>query len=252
MPGKTLNEYLYPRAGEDLHPVTDSFYWITSLASLTAHPTTPVDAAITATGTEKLTRAFSRKTIITMLLIVLPLGGVWQIGQGAYIHAKAVLAQILLEAAWVDTLNGHKEVKPWPWADTWPVGRLTVPRLGISRIVLAGASGASLAFGPGLFSGMSFPGDSGNIVIAGHRDTHFRFLQDLKPGDVITLQLQDALVHDYHITVVRVVHETDSRYLADTEDTSLTLVTCYPFDAIVPGGPLRYLVIARQRPSMPL
>ena len=249
MPGKTLNEYLYPRASEDLHPVTDSFYWITSLASLTAHPS-PASTEMAIPGTQKLTQTFSRKTLITMLLIVLPLGGVWQIGQGAYIHAKAVLAQILLEAAWVDTLNGHKEVKPWPWADTWPVGRLTVPRLGISRIVLAGASGASLAFGPGLFSGMSFPGDSDNTVIAGHRDTHFRFLADLKPGDVITLQLQDALVHDYHITVVRVVHETDSRYLADTEDTSLTLVTCYPFDAIVPGGPLRYLVIARLHSSI--
>jgi sortase A len=196
-------------------------------------------------------RTFSRKTMITMLLIVLPLGGVWQIGQGAYIHAKAILAQILLEAAWVDTLNGHKEVKPWPWADTWPIGRLTVPRLGISRIVLAGASGSSLAFGPGLFSGLSLSGNGGNTVIAGHRDTHFRFLQDLRPGDVITLQTPDALIHDYHITEVRVVHETDTHYLADTKDASLTLVTCYPFDAIVPGGPLRYLVIARQPASMP-
>jgi sortase A len=207
---------------------------------------------MTALGPQKLARKISRKTMITMLLIVLPLGGVWQIGQGAYIHAKAVLAQILLEAAWVDTLNGHKEVKPWPWADTWPVGRLTVPRLGISRIVLAGASGESLAFGPGLFSGNLLPDNGGNTVIAGHRDTHFRFLQDLRPGDIITLQTPDALVHDYHITVVKVVHETDAHYLADTEDALLTLVTCYPFDAIVPVGPLRYLVIARQHPALPL
>ena len=154
--------------------------------------------------------------------------------RSAYIHAKAVLAQILLEAAWVDTLNGHNEVKPWPWADTWPVSRLTVPRLGISRIVLAGASGSSLAFGPGLFSGTPEPGATGNAVIAGHRDTHFRFLADLKPGDVIIMQTPDALLHDYHITEVKVVNETDIRYLANTGDSTLTLITCYPFGAIVP------------------
>ena len=141
----------------------------------------------------------SRKSMITVLLVALPLGGVWQIGLGAYIHAKAVLAQILLETAWVETLNGHVEVKPWPWADTWPVSRLTVPRLGIRRIVLAGASGSSLAFGPGLFSGTPLPGSTGNTVVAGHRDTHFRFLQDLKPGDAITIQTPDAKLHDYQI-----------------------------------------------------
>ena len=189
--------------------------------------------------------------MITMLLIALPLSGVWQIGLGAYIHAKAVLAQILLEAAWVDTLNGHKEVKPWPWADTWPVSRLTVPRLGISRIVLAGASGSSLAFGPGLFFGAPLPGKAGNVVIAGHRDTHFRFLQDLKPGDVIIMQTPDAQLHDYHITETRVINENHTHYLVDTDEATLTLITCYPFAAIVPGGPLRYIVIAKQSASSP-
>jgi len=177
--------------------------------------------------------------------MLLPLSGVWQIGLGAYIHAKAILAQLLLEAAWADTLHGHQEVKPWPWADTWPVSRLTVPRLGISRIVLAGASGSSLAFGPGLFSGAPLPGNPGNAIIAGHRDTHFRFLQDLKPGDVIIMQTPDAIAHDYHITDVMVINETDTQYLEDSGDRVLTLITCYPFDAIVSGGPLRYLVIAK-------
>lgn len=252
MPGKMLNQYLCHHADANPHPVTDNFEWITSLVSLTAYPIAPAPAltGMPAPATKKFTWTFSRKTMITMLLIVLPLGGVWQIGQGAYVHAKAVLAQILLEAAWVDTLNGHQDVKPWPWADTWPVGRLTVPRLGISRIVLAGASGESLAFGPGLFSRTPASGDGGNILIAGHRDTHLRFLQDLKPGDVITLQTPDARIHDYHITEVKVVHETDVHYLADTEVATLTLLTCYPFDAIVPGGPLRYLVIARKSVSI--
>jgi sortase A len=243
MPGKILNDYLSHQPGDccgrkgpgsKQYPIC-----------------TPESTEMTASGRQNPARTFSRKKILLLLFIVLPLGGVWQIGLGAYIHAKAILAQILLEAAWSDTLNGHEEVKPWPWADIWPVGRLTVPRLGISRIVLAGASGSSLAFGPGLFSGLPLSENEGNIVIAGHRDTQFRFLQNLRPGDVVKLQTPDALTHDYHITEARVVNESDMHYLEDTENSTLTLVTCYPFAAIVPGGPLRYLVIGRQYSSSP-
>ena len=238
MPDKILNDHLCHHDGKscdrkgtrDPHPGT----------------TLPVPPLTQAQGNNRSGQIFSREKMFLLLFVLLPLSGAWQLGQGAYIHAKAILAQILLEAAWSDTLKGHQRVKAWPWADTWPVGRLTVPRLGISRIVLAGASGESLAFGPGLFSGLQLTGNEGNIVIAGHRDTNFRFLQDLRRGDVVTLQTPDAKIHDYRISIVRVVDEHDTQYLADNEDSTLTLVTCYPFDAIVPGGPLRYLVIARQ------
>jgi len=181
------------------------------------------------------------------LLVVLPLCGVWQIGLGAYIHAKAILAQLLLETAWSETIRVRKEVKPWPWADTWPVGRLTVPGLGISRIVLAGASGSSLAFGPGHLFGSALPGKAGNIVIAGHRDTHFRFLQALKPGDEIRLQSDSGVTNSYRVCETRVVMQDEYRYLYPSGTDMLTLITCYPFDAIQPGGPLRFVVVARQK-----
>ena len=180
-------------------------------------------------------------------LVVLPLCGVWQIGLGAYIHAKAILAQLLLETAWSETIRAKKEVKPWPWADTWPVGRLTVPSLGVSRIVLAGASGESLAFGPGHFFGSALPGQAGNIVIAGHRDTQFRFLQALKPGDEILLQTSNGVIHPYRVSAIRIVTQDEFRYLSPSGTNILTLITCYPFDAIQPGGPLRYVVIATQK-----
>ena len=115
-----------------------------------------------------------------VLIVLLPLCGLWFMGQASYIHAKAVFAQLLLETAWTETLNGQKEVKPWPWADTWPIARLSAPALGISRIVLAGASGSSLAFGPGHLFGSSSPGEKGNVIISGHRDTHFSFLEKIK------------------------------------------------------------------------
>jgi len=188
---------------------------------------------------------FNKRTLL-VLAIALPLCGMWQIGQGTYIHAKAILAQALLEMAWAEAREGQKEVKPWPWADTWPVSRLFVPRLGISRIVLAGASGSSLAFGPGHLFGTSLPGQQGNSVIVGHRDTHFKFLRLLRTGDVITVQNGNKRLPNYLVTETQIVAIYELQHLAQTRDATLTLITCYPFDAISTGGPLRYVVIAKQ------
>lgn len=184
---------------------------------------------------------------LKILLIVLPLCGMWQIGSASYIHAKAILAQVLLETAWDKTVHGQQEVKPWPWADTWPISRLDVPGLGIDRIVLAGASGSSLAFGPGHLFGSSLPGQQGNTVIAGHRDTHFRFLKDIQEGELIQLQTLTGKTIRYEVSKIIIVHKKEARYLVNTLENKLTLITCYPFNAIRPGGPLRYLVIAKQQ-----
>src|SRR6267154_2711337 len=81
--------------------------------------------------------------------LALALAGLVLFGQGAYIHAKALLAQVLLERAFSETIASGREVKPWSWADTWPVARIEVKRLHASAIVLAGSSGQALAFGPG-------------------------------------------------------------------------------------------------------
>jgi len=181
-----------------------------------------------------------------LIMITLPLCGLWFMGHGAYIHAKAILAQSLLETAWADTLDGQKEVKPWPWADTWPVCRLNVPILGIRRIVLAGASGSSLAFGPGhLFKPAGTPCISDNSIIAGHRDTHFKFLRDLKIGDVITIENKQHDTFRFAVIDHLIVYKDQTGYLQKSDMPTLTLVTCYPFDSLVTGGPLRYLVIAK-------
>lgn len=164
--------------------------------------------------------------------------------QAAYIPAKAVLAQALLERAWRRAERGEVRVRPWPWADTWPVARLEAPTRGVKLIVLAGATGSSLAFGPGHLSGSARPGTAGNVVLAGHRDTHFRFLQDLGPGEPLVLTSPDGSRRIFRVqdTAVRDRAETD--LIRPTREPTLTLVTCWPFDALVPGGPLRYLVRA--------
>jgi sortase A len=179
----------------------------------------------------------------TVLVAMLATIGVWQLGAGTYIHAKAWLAQHLIANAWAREISGEHQAKPWPWADTWPIARLRIPEANVDLYVLADASGRSLAFGPGWLNDSAPLGTSGNAIIAAHRDTHFRFLRDAKPGMRVALQTLDGQVHAYEIVAGHVIDVRADR-LQVTDYPALTLLTCYPFDAVVPGGPLRYTAIA--------
>lgn len=185
------------------------------------------------------------KKLITLVSVICFTLGAWQLGEGVYLEAKAWLSQILLQHAWSETLAGQSQVKPWPWADTWPVARMQVKRLGVDRIVLSDASGRSMAFGPGYVSGTTQLGQGGNSAISGHRDTHFRFLKSLQTDDQIELTLKDGKMRSYRITNASVQHQDNTWLLADNGDEQLTLITCYPFNALVPGGSLRYVVQAK-------
>ena len=169
----------------------------------------------------------------------------WHGGRAAWIEAKAHLAQALIRRAWRQASAGAGDKHPWPWADTHPVARLIVPGRGVDTFVLAGASGRTLAFGPGHLDGTPRPGARGNAVISGHRDTHFAFLRRLERGDLVVVESRDGRQHRFVVSGTRVVDRGDLGVVADAGDTRLTLVTCYPFDAIRPGGPLRYVVVAR-------
>lgn len=186
----------------------------------------------------------TRRTALTLVALGLLLGGVWQLGEAAYIHAKALLAQVLLRTAWERTRAGETRVRPWPWADTWPVSRLRVPRLDMDLIVLADSSGRTLAFGPGHLSGSAQPGTSGNTVISAHRDTHFRKIKSIVADDDLYLETADGRRHRYRVRDTRIVDSGKARMVMETDVPMLTLVTCYPFDAVIPGGPLRYVVTA--------
>ncbi len=187
----------------------------------------------------------------TLLVLALLLAGGWQLGSGLYIHAKALLAQQLLERAWQQTRAADRPqstaagFRPWPWADTWPTARLRVAQLGIDQIVLAGDSGRTLAFGPGHNRSSASPGEPGMVIISGHRDTHFRFLQELRIGGRIELETRAGVVR-YRVRQLQVVDSRRGGILSGGERNGVLLVTCYPFNSISPGGPLRYLVWAEQ------
>ena len=185
-----------------------------------------------------------RRIIFVALVSTLTVLGLWNIGQGSWIYIKAELAQYLLEQAWARTLEGKKKVKPWPWADTWPIARMQVPKHGVDLIVLTGASGRTLAFGPGHVSRSALPGKKGTTILSGHRDTHFRFLEHLKEGDKIIVQQSSGVSTQYTIQAMNIVNARHTKIMSDYPENHLVLITCYPFDAIIPGGPLRYIVTA--------
>jgi len=182
--------------------------------------------------------------MLTGLMVFLLTISLWQLGEGLWIYAKAGLAQHLLQRAWSRTLAGDTNSKPWPWADTWPVARLIVPSQHIDQIVLEGAYGRTLAFGPGHVESAGPIGASDTVILTGHRDTHFRFLQRLQRNDVIALDTPTGIRRRYR---VKETHIADSRSAAievEQDHSQLVLVTCYPFDSPMPGTLWRYVVIA--------
>lgn len=168
-------------------------------------------------------------------------------GHSLIIYSKAWLAQVLIERAWVATLEGKSSVKPWPWADTWPVAKVRINEDEKELYVLAGSHGSSLAFGPGHLDGTAMPGEDGTIVLSGHRDTHFRFLEHQNINDVISVQAKDGTWSHYIITDQLVRSVNDGPWHINNELDQLHLVTCYPFNSPLPGGDLRHITIAERQ-----
>ncbi|MCI1711702.1 MAG: class GN sortase [Chiayiivirga sp.] len=179
---------------------------------------------------------------------LLAAAALWLGVDAGWLHAKAWLAQQLLQAAWADTQVTQRAHKPWPWADTTPVARLRAPRLSIDQIVLAGDAGRTLAFGPGWAEASATPGMHGAVVLSGHRDTHFAFLRELQPGDELQVDASRA-TRRYRVVSMHVADTRRDAIALREDDDALLLVTCWPFEALAPGGPLRYVVRAEPLPA---
>jgi len=177
------------------------------------------------------------------LAAVISAAGLWLVGQGVWIHAKAGLAQVLLDRAFEQTVATGRPHKPWSWADTWPVARVEVPRLRRRAIVLSGASGQALAFGPAQLNGTPRAGAQGVTVIAGHRDTHLAFLKDVREGDEIDVVRDDGRRVKFRVSHMTIARWDRSRIDPHASGSQLVLATCWPLDGHF-RGPMRYLVWA--------
>lgn len=178
-----------------------------------------------------------------LLPVVLLGGGIGLLGNQTWIRAKAILASVLIKRAFAAHLEDGKAHTPWSWADIHPIARLETADGRVSRVVLSGASGSSLAFGPGHIDGTAPPNGGGNCVIAGHRDTWFRFLKNVERGDELTLTSKGGSTI-YRVSNLAIVKQTDTTVLDSTDGNQLTLITCYPFDGLI-SSKWRYIVVCK-------
>jgi len=185
----------------------------------------------------------ARRLLVPVSLAPLAVGAALLFGQG-WIGAKAALAEVLIERAYAAGLADGRPHPPWSWADMHPVALLEVPRLEIRRIVLSGCSGSSMAFGPGHLDGSARPNGPGNCALAGHRDSWFAFLEQLRPGDRVRLSTREG-PRWYRVTNLEVRSMRDAGVLEPRPERRLTLITCYPFGALFPGE-LRYVVTCQE------
>jgi sortase A len=131
-----------------------------------------------------------------------------------------------------------------PLAQGELVGRLEIPRLGLSTIVLEGVDSKTLRRGVGHIPETAPPGAGGNVGLAAHRDSFFRGLKDIRKNDIIRLKTLDGS-YEYRVEQTEIVTPEDTQVLANTGIPELTLVTCYPF-YYVGSAPKRFIVHAQR------
>lgn len=181
--------------------------------------------------------------------IVLFAVGLVVAGYGFYIPARAALAGVLLERAWAATPADGMVPQPWPWADTYPVARITVPKYEVSLMVLNANSGNPVTFGPRLVDGTAAPGGPGHSVVVAQRDTHFAFLRHLRIGDAVDVERPDGTKAVYVVVKKDVIDVRKQKITVDHAVNILSLVTCYPFAVWNPDDPRRYVVTTVADPA---
>jgi len=204
-------------------------------------------------GTESERLARRSRVLLRWMQALLFIVGTLAIGYVAIVLLDARLsqqtansdldAQIVADDASHETQNEASPVRG-PAKEGDVLGRIEIPRLGLMVAILEGTTSRTLRRGVGHIGGTALPGVAGNIGVAGHRDTYFRSLKDIHASDEILVQTEAGLSH-YQVDWVRIVDPEDTGVLASSNDSALTLVTCYPFYYVGPA-PKRFIVHARK------
>ncbi|HOP22446.1 MAG TPA: class GN sortase [Gammaproteobacteria bacterium] len=178
----------------------------------------------------------------TAVIVVLLSIGLWQVSTSGYMLAKAWLSHILIADAWSQTLKDKQFHKPWSWADTYPIAQLNIPKLNKNSYILEGSSGRNLAFSATHLPQSGMPDENKSMIVSGHNDTHFSYLQFLQIGDEIEVKtISDN--HVYKIKQIEIVNSQISQLLIK-DKKELILTTCYPFNSLTTGSKQRLVVYA--------
>jgi sortase A len=180
---------------------------------------------------------------VLLLTGVLALGYVALVLIGARLYQRE--ASLTLEKQ-IHAEAEHKTALPRKAIKEGDVlGRIEIPKIGVSVAILEGTTSRTLRLGVGHIEGTALPGEPGNIGIAGHRDTYFRVLKDIRNDDEILLQAASGSVR-YKVDWIQITDPRDGAIISATAQSGLTLVTCYPFHYIG-AAPERYVVHASRQ-----
>ncbi len=171
--------------------------------------------------------------------------GFLQPAETRYPVSDAVLAQSLMQKTWTESDERLDREIQRRWPGIFPALRLIEHKRNIDLIVLCGNSAQTLAYGPGQVASSAPPGEAGNTVITGRRDTWFRFLADLKNDDTLAVETIAGRTHLYRVVGTDIVDARRSSLVLDTPESMLSLVTSYPFDAEESACSRRFVVTAR-------
>ena len=197
-------------------------------------------------GTVAKTPRKTRALILRMTHYVLLAAGLFGLAYAGYVIADAHAYQAIEQSKFEGV--SPREQRP-PVIEGSAIGEIEVPRLGLKAIFVQGDSPRVLRRAVGHISGTALPGELGNIVLTGHRDSFFRPLRNIRQGDAITLKTPDG-DFQYQVESTAVVLPNDIQVLQPSSEQTLTLITCFPFYYVGPA-PNRFIVRARQIGRLP-
>ena len=162
--------------------------------------------------------------------LLLMLVACFMMAKPSYIFTKSVVAQLMLNHAWLQSQQSGEKQLPWQWSDSYPVAKLTDAKSQQSWIVLSGMTGRAMAFAPSWLEDSAKPNEYGNTVISAHNDSHFSGLENTNIGDVFLLEDKKGKILSYRVVTVDIVAEENASPYQFQDETMITLITCYPFE----------------------
>jgi len=164
---------------------------------------------------------------------------------GSWLPVKSWLSQQLISYSWHQTSSTQQKSRPWPWADTYPIAELSFQRLDKSVVVLNGGDPTTLAFSAGAIAPFNRVFGNQPFVVAGHRDSHFSFLDRIFMNDIISLADKQGQSQLYQVEAIDIVDASTGELPILADDSSLVLITCYPFNNLSSNSNERYVITAR-------
>ena len=162
----------------------------------------------------------------------------------SWLPIKGWLSEQLISYSWHQTIDSKQKIKPWPWADTYPIAELSFERLNKHVVVLNGGDPTTLAFSVGAIAPFNQASSTQPFVVAGHRDSHFSFLDEVVMNDVISLADKHGQSQLYQVEAINIVDASTGALPILADESPLILITCYPFTHTSNSNE-RYVITAR-------